>query len=236
MRVFLSDLHLEDPASPVTRTFDAIMARESRRAETIYILGDLTEVWVGDDDDGPLAEGVKTVLRSAAERCEVKVMHGNRDFLFGPRLASDTGIELLDDPCLLADGTLLAHGDAFCIEDTAYQEVRELFRSEAWQQDVLGQTLEARRALAASLREQSRNSSANKADNIMDVTESEVARVITEAGARRLIHGHTHRPGVHRCDWGNRYVLGAWERCGWLARQFEPDEEPQLECFPLVAA
>jgi UDP-2,3-diacylglucosamine hydrolase len=233
MRLFISDLHLEDPASPVFQTFARLLATESRRAEAIYLLGDLTEVWVGDDDDGPLAVALRDVLSSASRDCDLFVMHGNRDFLFGQQFAAQTGTVLLEDPHRLNDGTLLAHGDAFCIDDPAYQEVRAMFHSESWQRDVLAQSLAERRQLATNLREQSRQASANKAENIMDVADREVARVVTEMTATRLIHGHTHRPGRHQYDWGTRYVLGAWETCGWLARQAGADVEVQLECFPL---
>lgn len=235
MRLFLSDLHLENPDSSVFRTFAAIMARESARCRDIYILGDLTEVWVGDDDDGPLAESLRQVLRTATGHTRVHLLRGNRDFLFGQTFADDTGVVLIEDPLLLDDGTLLAHGDAFCIDDEPYQRLRAMLRSEAWQQEVLGQSLEARRALAAGLRAESRASSANKAANIMDVAEREVARVMSGSGAVRLIHGHTHRPGEHAAAWGRRYVLGAWERCAWLGRQHGPGQAPTLECLPLVS-
>lgn len=233
MRLFISDLHLEDPDSSRFRAFARLLARESERARTIYVLGDLTEVWVGDDDDGPLATSLADVLSRAAARCEVVLMHGNRDFLIGTSFAATTGVTLVDDPCLLDDGTLLCHGDAFCIDDTSYQELRKRFRSAAWQQEILSQPLAARRELARSLRAQSREANANKAENIMDVATREVDRIAAAGDITRIIHGHTHRPGVHQHAWGRRYVLGAWERCGWLARQPGPDAEPVLERFAL---
>ena len=230
MRTFLSDLHLESPESQTFKGFAALLARLEGE---LYILGDLTEIWVGDDDDGPLADALRNTLADAGRRVEVFVMHGNRDFLLGERFASDTGATLLTDPTRLGDGTLLAHGDAFCVDDQPYQQMRALFRSEAWQAEVLGQPLEARRELARSLRGESRAANANKAENIMDVTMSEVDRIVGEHGARRLLHGHTHRPGRHRHDWGYRYVLGDWQRCGWLGTQSEPGREPELACFSL---
>ena len=235
MRLFLSDLHLEAPDTPAFRTFAELLRQESARVESIHLLGDITEVWVGDDDDGPLATSLQAVLKDTARRCRVTLMHGNRDFLFGQSFADATGVVLISDPHLEEDGTLLSHGDGFCIDDEAYQQVRALFRSEAWQKDVLGQPLAARRELARNLRAQSQETNANKAENIMDVADREVDRVAIELGARRMIHGHTHRPGRHRHSWGNRYVLGAWERCAWIARQAGADEEPVLECLPLNA-
>lgn len=234
MRLFLSDLHLEDAGSACFLTFARLMRLESERVDDIYILGDLTEVWVGDDDDGPLAMALKAALKTAAERCRVHLMHGNRDFLMGERLAVETGVALIEDPLLLEDGTLLSHGDAFCVDDGAYQQMRALFRSASWQQEILGRTLDERRALARQLRNESIAQSANKAENIMDVSEPEVNRVMTDTGARRLVHGHTHRPGRHVAAWGVRYVLGAWERCGWIACQ-APGDEPELICLPLSA-
>lgn len=235
MRLFLSDLHLEAPDTPAFRTFAALLRRESAQADVIHLLGDIAEVWIGDDDDGPLAEELKAVLKETSGRCRVTLMQGNRDFLFGQSLADQTGVELIADPYLETDGTLLSHGDAFCIDDEAYQQVRALFRSEAWQQDVLGQSLEARRELARDLRAQSRQTNSNKAQNIMDVAIREVDRIAREFGAGRMIHGHTHRPGRHRHSWGNRYVLGAWERCAWIARQSAAGKEPVIECLPLLA-
>jgi UDP-2,3-diacylglucosamine hydrolase len=233
MRIFLSDLHLEDAASPRFRTFATVMRQEALHAEAIYVLGDLTEVWVGDDDDAELATELRSLFSETTAVCPIYLMHGNRDFLFGTRFAADTGVELIKDPLLLEDGTLLAHGDSFCIDDHEYQNMRALFRSPDWQAEILAQSLAERRTLAQALRAQSKDSSANKAENIMDVAAMEVARVIQDSGAKRLIHGHTHRPGVHNCQWGRRTVLGAWERCGWLARQRQPGSDPQLECFPL---
>ena len=233
MRLFISDLHLEDPDSAAFRSFAALLRRESADAEAIHLLGDITEVWIGDDDDGPLAVRLKSVLQEAAGRCRVTLMHGNRDFLFGKDLAAETGVEMISDPHLEADGTLLSHGDSFCIDDEAYQQARTLFRSQAWQQEVLSQSLDARRELARGLRAQSQASNANKAENIMDVARREVDRVAVALGAERMIHGHTHRPGRHVHAWGNRYVLGAWERCAWVARQHGPGEEPLLSCLPL---
>lgn len=233
MRLFLSDLHLEDPASTVFRSFSELLARESAHVSAIYLLGDLTEVWVGDDDDGALAVALEEVLRQAARHCRIFLMHGNRDFLLGSAFADRTGCTLLEDPHTLDDHTLLSHGDAFCTDDEAYQQMRTLFRSREWQQDILSRSLQERRALAEQLRAESSQANANKAQNIMDVSLREVDRVATAHGSRRIIHGHTHRPGRHDHPWGRRYVLGAWERCGWLARQAEPGSEPELVCFPL---
>lgn len=231
-RLFLSDMHLSDPQSAQFRTFARVL--QTRLADEIYLLGDLCEVWVGDDDDGPLARAFVNLLAAASQRADVFVMHGNRDFLLGERFAREAGVTLIPDPFALSTDILLAHGDAFCIDDADYQQVRRTLRDPAWQQGMLQRPLEERRALAHGMREQSRVSNANKAENIMDVSAPEVARVMTAGGASCLIHGHTHRPGIHPADWGRRYVLGSWEHCGWL---LEEDNEGALtlSCLPLDA-
>jgi UDP-2,3-diacylglucosamine hydrolase len=232
-RLFLSDLHLADPRDPVFGTFAALMAAQSVAVDEIYVLGDLCEVWVGDDDDGPLAQALVDVLAEASRRASVFVMRGNRDFLFGDRFERRSGARLIDDPHPLDDRTLLAHGDAFCIDDAAYQQVRTLLRSPTWQEGVLGRSLDERRALARGMREQSAATNANKAEQIMDVSVAEVFRVMAEHGGSRLIHGHTHRPGIHAEPWGRRYVLGAWERCGWALWEGD-DGALTLRCLPLL--
>jgi len=230
-RLFLSDLHLSDPRGRHFRGFADLLERLAGQVEEIYLLGDLCEVWVGDDDDGPLAQRFVALLAAAARQARVYVMRGNRDFLFGARFEREAGVRLIDDPHVPDDGIVLAHGDGFCIDDEAYQQARSLLRSPEWQRDVLARPLAERRALAESMRAQSRATNANKAENIMDVSTAEVARVMAELGGRTLIHGHTHRPAIHAEPWGRRYVLGAWERCGWYLLQ--DGDALELRCMPL---
>ncbi len=236
MELFVSDLHLESPDSARFATFAAWLDRESPRATAIYVLGDLCEVWVGDDDDGPLAGALTDVLGKAATRSAIYLMHGNRDFLLGHRFSAASGVTLIDDPHQLEDGTLLAHGDAFCTDDTRYQQLRATLRSPAWQSELLARPLEARRTLAAELRSVSQRENANKPANIMDVNPVAVSACARETATTLLVHGHTHRPGVHRHSWGTRIVLGAWDRCGWAARRVEGGAGGtiNLECFPLT--
>lgn len=232
MRLFLSDLHLESETSPAFLTLSRLLKTERHRCRAIYLLGDLLEVWIGDDDDGPLSSALRNLFAETTAHCDLFVLRGNRDFLLGDAFARQTGCRLLADECLMDSSTLLAHGDSFCVDDAEYQQLRNTLRDQAWQQQVLAQPLSTRREMARSLREQSRQANANKADNIMDVNADELARVMSSVMATVLIHGHTHRPGVHRHPWGTRYVLGAWERCGWLVR--EQAGRMQLECFPLT--
>ena len=225
-RLYVSDLHLESAESPQFRGLDWLLA--NHREHELYLLGDIVELWIGDDDDAPLAQALRRLLR--ARRSAVYLMHGNRDFLFGEPFCSETGATLLADPHRLDDGTLLSHGDGLCTDDTAYQQFRAMVRSTAWQQDILARSIEERRAFGQALRQQSRQTNANKAANIMDVNAAAVADLMQQHQARRLVHGHTHRPGVHADE--HRYVLGAWERCGWYIEQ--DGDALALRCFSLA--
>ena len=235
--LFVSDLHIDADRPHVLEGLKRLVEREAPAADALYILGDLVEVWVGDDDDSDTAEAVRDALSRAARFCPLRIMHGNRDFLFGQRFARDVGGELIDDPHVAEiDGqrVLLTHGDALCTADTAYQFARRLFRSEAWQRDLLDKSLEVRRGIARQMREESKRANANKAHNIMDVTPDEVVALMRRMDCTTLIHGHTHRPGVNDVPLGDtvgtRYVLGDWDRCGWFIRFHNA---PELACFPL---
>ena len=215
--------------------FARLLRADAATVDAIYILGDLFEVWVGDDDDAPLANEVRESLTAAARHCDLFVMRGNRDFLFGEGFARSVGATLLPDPAVMeVDGErlLLAHGDAYCTADAEYQRVRAQLRSAAWQREVLAKSLAERRALAADMRAASVAANANKADNIMDVTNGAVDAALAEAGVATLIHGHTHRPGIHDLGGGRRrIVLGDWHRCGWKLTLTGGDAA--LTCFAL---
>lgn len=237
--LFVSDLHLDEAAPHVTAGFTAFIARETPHAAALYILGDLAETWIGDDDDSASAATVRGALAQAAQQCPTYLMHGNRDFLFGARLAAETGAQLIEDPHVITvAGTrvLLAHGDAYCTADIDYQRARALFRSPQWQRETLARPLAERREMARQLRAQSRAANANKADNIMDVTERELAAAMEALRCTVMVHGHTHRPGVHDLrlpdgEVARRYVLGDWGPCGWVLRM---GDEITLECLALA--
>ncbi len=243
-RLYVSDVHLQPASTAVSNdqpaghsehderlaAFAGLLRREAPLVDEIYILGDLCEMWIGDDDDSPLVATLTTLLQELQglnTAIELFFLAGNRDFLLGKEFAQRTGLTLLPDPVCLEDGTLLAHGDALCTDDQPYQQMRSLLRSPDWQADILGKTLVERRAFGAALRERSRAENSNKASNIMDVNASAVSALLAEsANPQVFIHGHTHRPGIHTTlhttDAGsnlNRVVLGAWERCGWWAVQ-----------------
>ena len=232
---FISDLHIDEDRPQVLAGLRRWLDAHADGFDALYVLGDLAEVWVGDDDDGPTANAVREAMATAAKRTVVHVMRGNRDFLLGERFAADTGVTLLPDPSLVdVDGqrVLLAHGDAYCTGDVEYQRMRALFRSPAWQADVLAKPLAERRALAAALRNQSRAANERKASNIMDVAPAAVAEAMADADASLMVHGHTHRPGLHAVGDGcERIVLGDWDRCGWMLALKGGDAA--LTCFPL---
>lgn len=224
-RVFISDLHLESEQDPKYRTFQQVLQSACDNGEEVFILGDLVDVWIGDDDDSSFAKTLISDLRSCSSQVPLHVMHGNRDFLYREEFESLTGATLLTDPFVLdledlEERILLSHGDAYCTSDAPYMQMRLLLRSAEWQNQVLSSTLEERRALARSLREQSKASNELKAENITDVVDAEIERDLFEHDCKKMIHGHTHRPGIHAlCNSAKRMVLGDWDRCGWLVRQ-----------------
>ena len=232
-RLFISDLHLDDPSSPQFLRFSECLVAESPSVDEIYILGDLVEMWIGDDDDSPLAIALINALANASAHCSVFLMHGNRDFLFKERFAEHTGVHLIDDPHLPDPRLLLCHGDLLCTDDTEYQIMRKQLRGEQWQQQFLAQSLAQRRAFGEDLRRRSQQENANKTESIMDANTDAIIQLMSEYSVPTLIHGHTHRPGLDTI--GNRQqrvVLGPWERCGWLCRQ--QNEDFELQCFSLV--
>ncbi len=224
-RLFISDLHLSEAAPDLFLAFENFLQDHCRDIDELYILGDLVDAWVGDDDDSPFAKQLKATLNSVVDNgCSLFLMQGNRDFLLGERFTKAIGATLLPDAHVLTlagEQTLLMHGDALCIDDTEYQQFREQVRSDAWQQNLLAQPLEQRRALARQLRDMSQAENQVKAYDIMDVNEAEVERVMTHYDVTVLIHGHTHRPARHPMpELKERVVLGDWNasRPAWVCR------------------
>ena len=221
--LLISDLHL-DPARPEhLAALETLLDNHAGKADRLYVLGDLFEAWIGDDDDSPFnRQAIDAFRRFSDAGSELFFTHGNRDFLLGDKFADDCGGVLLDEGTvadLYGTRALLMHGDSLCTEDHAYQQFRAMARDPQWQQGMLTKPLEERRALAQGMRMQSQGNNANKPENIMDVTPAEVVRVMEDAGVRHLIHGHTHRPAVHDVDLkdgtGTRWVLGDWGELGW---------------------
>jgi len=216
--LFISDLHLDTARPAVTRALAAFLAQH-QHCERLYILGDLFEAWIGDDDDAPLAAEVAALLRDfTAAGPALFIMGGNRDFLLGEAFCEAVGAQLLPDPTVIdlyGESTLLMHGDSLCTSDTQYQAFRRTARDPQWQQQMLARSLAERRSLAGELRSMSREANSNKAEDIMDVTPPEVDKVMRTYGVTQLIHGHTHRPATHKVSAGYRWVLGDWHALGW---------------------
>src|SRR5262245_56118898 len=199
--LFASDLHLDSESPWAIGAFLAFLAGPARSAEAPYLLGHLFEVGVGDDDDSAdharTCAGLKAL---AASGVAVYAIHGNRDFLLGEAFERRTGAKLLPDPVLVdlyGVPTLLSHGDVFCTQDPSYQQLRSIVRRPKFQQRFLALPLEARRSLASAARAGSKAHTGRTIPTIMDVTPEAVAKAFRATGARRLIHGHTHRPAIH---------------------------------------
>jgi UDP-2,3-diacylglucosamine hydrolase len=229
--LFISDLHLSGERPAISERFFEFVHRQASRAAALYILGDLFEYWIGDDeldaaDGDPLAHRVAEALGELSRRgVGVAFMHGNRDFLIGRRFSEASGARLLADPSVekvAGVRTLLMHGDTLCTDDHDYQAWRLTARSRAWQQDFLAKSLAERRSTLQALREKSKEVVGAKPAEIMDVSDLAVIEALRMHGLTRLVHGHTHRPARHvlevdgrRCE---RWVLPDWyERGGYLA-------------------
>lgn len=235
---FISDLHLQASHPAMSEGFFGLLER-LKDAETLYILGDFFEAWVGDDYSDPLIERVKTSLYALAERgTQIFFMHGNRDFLMGDTFANACGGSMLPEGTVITIGNqraLLMHGDSLCTRDVGYMNMRQLFRDPRWQADFLSKSMEERIAIGRQVRSESQSDQQMKADDIMDVTPEEVDKAMSEADVSLMIHGHTHRPATH--DWVHdneerrRIVLGDWgDDHGWLIR-WSDDSAPVLEKF-----
>jgi UDP-2,3-diacylglucosamine hydrolase len=210
---FLSDVHLQ--AQDIA-TFEAWQRYlQQTPANAVFILGDLFEVWVGDDTPEPFAKQCLAQLDQLAQRANVYVMHGNRDFLLGTQ--HKYAFELIADPCVLDVSTtthrhrlLLSHGDAWCLDDHAYQDFRRQVRSPAWQHAFLAKTWDERAAIGRALRDQSQ-AQHEKTQVYADVDLNSALDALRTHDCQTLIHGHTHRPAVHALDEQHtRWVLSDW--------------------------
>lgn len=225
--LFIADLHLDPSRPQITDLFERYLAGEEvRHADALYILGDLVEAWIGDDDDAALPARIAAATRAVRDAgAPVYFMVGNRDFLLGQAFAARAGLTLLDDGAvhdIHGRRTLLMHGDVLCTDDVAYQAVRKQVRTPEWQAQILAMPLQARRAFAAKAREDSKAHTGSTMESIMDVNADAVAEAMRKAGVTRLIHGHTHRPAVHDFQLDGaptqRIVLGDWYEQGSVLR------------------
>ncbi len=234
--VFISDLHLTEKRPDITRAFFSFIKRECINSDTptsaLYILGDFFEAWIGDDCSTLLAEDVKTHLESITNAgIDLYIMHGNRDFLIGQSFCNDIGAQLIQDGTIIhldEKPVLLMHGDTLCTQDVQYLAFREVVRNPAWQHDFLSKPISERQAIAQQLRQKSQESAADKSEYIMDVDQQEAAKRLNASHCNLLIHGHTHRPAVHPLtspEGGYRYVLGDWDKYGWMIVANDSDIE-----------
>jgi UDP-2,3-diacylglucosamine hydrolase len=215
--LFLADLHLDGQRPERIADFEAFCERANGRVAAVYILGDLFDVWIGDDDDGAVGARVAAALTQLSSATPVRFMPGNRDFLIGPDFLGRTRMRALDEPALIelfGQRTLLCHGDTLCTADHAYQALRRQLRDPVWQAQFLAQPLSERRQVAASLRADSGQATATKDDASMDVTDAALRDIVTAHAPELIIHGHTHRPAhhVHHFDGTSvvRWVLSDW--------------------------
>jgi UDP-2,3-diacylglucosamine hydrolase len=217
--LFISDLHLTEERPEANERFISFLEDKARGAESLYILGDFFEYWIGDDDLAePFNAVIAGLLKELTQRgARLHLMHGNRDFLIGERFCAATGATLLQDPAtesIEGEKTLLMHGDTLCTDDLEYQAWRRQARSPEFQAEFLAKPLAERRRAVVQMREKSKQVVQEKTAEIMDVNDDAVRQALRRHGVRRLIHGHTHRPGRHavevdgeRCE---RWVLPDW--------------------------
>ena len=231
--LFVSDLHL-DPARPeITALFLRFLQREAASADALYILGDLFEAWVGDDDPSSTGQQVAEGLRRLADAgVPVYFVHGNRDFLVGQDYAGRAGMRILPDPAVVSlygEPVLVMHGDLLCTDDHAYQAFRAQTRDPHWQAMFLAQPLAARQAFAAQARQASMSRQQDMIDGdrasfeaVTDVNPQAVEATLARFGVATLVHGHTHRPAMHAVRIGDRegrrIVLGDWYEQGSVLR------------------
>ena len=236
--LFISDLHLEPARPEIGEQFLAFLAGPARATDALYILGDLFEAWIGDDDPNPYYAQMRSAIRDLSDSgVPVFFMHGNRDFMIGEQFAAEAGVTLLDDPHpieLHGENVLLSHGDALCTDDVEYQKVRAMTRNPDWQAMMLSKSIEERVAFAAQAREQSLARGESMTEEIADVNQEAVEQAIRDSGVDILLHGHTHRPAVHPFHVDgrpvHRIVLGDWYEQGSMV---EWDEDgPRLEELP----
>jgi len=237
-KLFISDLHLHKTRPEVTHLFQEFihsLPTLSTPDPELYILGDLFEFWIGDDYEDPLYSEISDQLKNLVKSgIKTYLMHGNRDFFIGKDFLSKTGIELLSEPTIFSyknKRVMLSHGDKFCIDDIEYQTYRKIVRNQDWQKSFLNYPIQKRLEILNTARDASIQSQQIKSNEIMDVNQNEVAKVIQKNDIDILIHGHTHRPNIHTIDIDSkkslRLVLGDWSQS--TAKIIEwVNDEPKL--------
>ena len=221
----VSDLHIDAAHPAIGRQFIDFLHGEARNASALYVLGDLFEAWIGDDDTDPHRLEVIDALKALSDHgVELYVMAGNRDFLYGRGFERATGSTLLTDPTVVTRfgrSVLLTHGDALCTDDAPYQRLRAMVRDPQWQQRFLALPRSTRALMAGAARSGSQSHTAKQASMLMDVNADTVDTVFRTAGVTTLLHGHTHRPGTHTLlidgKAHTRIVTGDWSTAASVA-------------------
>ncbi len=212
--LFISDCHLDVNRQDITDRLADFLQNRASQARFLFILGDLFEAWIGDDDPAPDHAQIFESFADLSRNVEIYFLAGNRDFLFGEEAAKRIGANIIPEPGMLLLGdqkVALLHGDIMCTDDPEYQQFRKMVRGQSWQSDFLAKPLLERRQIATGLREQSKTSKQHKSMDIMDVNDHAVFERFAKFGIDTMIHGHTHRPAIHRyANDKTRYVLGDW--------------------------
>jgi UDP-2,3-diacylglucosamine hydrolase len=212
--LFISDLHLDRKQSEITQNFMHFIKTRAVNARVLYILGDLFEIWLGDDDPADEFRELFAAIKNLSASCDIFFLAGNRDFLVGSDLAERLGFKIIHDEHTIQLGeqrTALMHGDALCTDDVEYLKFKAMVRDPQWQQQFLAKPLAERRAISEGLRQQSKDATSQKDMEITDVNAQAVDDCFERLEIDLLIHGHTHRPAIHRLPaQRQRIVLGDW--------------------------
>jgi len=212
--LFISDCHLDANRPDISDQLANFLQHRATQARFLYVLGDLFEAWIGDDDPAIEHSSLLNCFEKLSHSTEIYFLPGNRDFLFGDKGALRLGASVIRDPSIITLGeqrVALLHGDSMCTDDLEYQDFRVMVRGEHWQTGFLHKSLIERKNIATGLRKQSKANMRHKSMDIMDVNRQTVIDTFSELGVETMIHGHTHLPAVHRYGKNQtRYVLGDW--------------------------
>ena len=219
---FISDLHISESQPEIANQFIDFLDNCAQNSDALYILGDLFEYWIGDDNPDPYYKDIILCLNKyITNGIPTYFIHGNRDFLIGEKFSKDTGIKILKDPSIIKineERVLISHGDIFCTDDHEYQATRRVTRDPEWQKMMLKKSIREREDFALKVREKSKQSTKYLDENITDVNKKEINETFKNNNLAKIIHGHTHKPGIHNMLLDNtphqRIVLGDWYEQG----------------------
>lgn len=217
--LLISDIHLSERRPDLTEAFQQFLSHRATKATELFILGDLFEVWLGDDDQTPLNKSIISSIRELADSgVSVFVMHGNRDFMIGKRFERESGAKLIDDPTVIelyGHELILSHGDSYCTDDITYQKTKKKIRNPIVLPILRNLPLSTRQKIAGNLRNKSAEDKQMVSADIMDVNAEAISDAFAKYDVKIMIHGHTHRPCHHTDNSVDRYVLGDWDTTLW---------------------